>query len=150
MINLKFCLLKRWSYNYNQTPLIRTLKGPKKVSVLSGVSSWIKRKCKQWRIHPPPPFPYFETKLRQGRKNFFCDWTPSPLSQSLDDRPPPSSPFIWRSGSATRKSFLWPGTKLTVRNNEVSVLGGCPSRGGHLGIFWVGMYRPGLQIGTPF
>ena len=22
--------------------------------------------------------------------------------------------------------------------------------GGALGIFWVGMYRPGLQIGTPF
>ena len=22
--------------------------------------------------------------------------------------------------------------------------------GGHLGIFWVGMYRPGLQIGTLF
>ena len=27
----------------------------------------------------------------------------------------------------------------------------CPPRGGgHLGIFWVGMCRPGLQIGTPF
>ena len=26
------------------------------------------------------------------------------------------------------------------------VLGG----GGHLGIFWAGMCRPGLQIGTPF
>ena len=24
------------------------------------------------------------------------------------------------------------------------------TRGGHLGIFWVGMCRPGLQIGTPF
>ena len=22
--------------------------------------------------------------------------------------------------------------------------------GEHLGIFWVGMFRPGLQIGTPF
>ena len=22
--------------------------------------------------------------------------------------------------------------------------------GGHMGIFWVGMCRPGLQIGTPF
>ena len=22
--------------------------------------------------------------------------------------------------------------------------------GGHLGIFWVGLCRPGLQIGTPF
>ena len=22
--------------------------------------------------------------------------------------------------------------------------------GGHLGVFWVGMCRPGLQIGTPF
>ena len=25
-----------------------------------------------------------------------------------------------------------------------------PPGGGHLGIFWVGMCRPGLQIGTPF
>ena len=24
------------------------------------------------------------------------------------------------------------------------------TRGGHLGIIWVGMCRPGLQIGTPF
>ena len=27
---------------------------------------------------------------------------------------------------------------------------GVEPRGGHLGIFWVGMCRPGLQIGTPF
>ena len=27
---------------------------------------------------------------------------------------------------------------------------GPPGGGGHLGIFWVGMCRPGLQIGTPF
>ena len=25
-----------------------------------------------------------------------------------------------------------------------------PGGGGHLGIFWEGMCRPGLQIGTPF
>ena len=25
-----------------------------------------------------------------------------------------------------------------------------PGGGDHLGIFWVGMCRPGLQIGTPF
>ena len=25
-----------------------------------------------------------------------------------------------------------------------------PGGGGHLGIFWVGICRPGLQIGTPF
>ena len=25
-----------------------------------------------------------------------------------------------------------------------------PGGGGHLGILWVGMCRPGLQIGTPF
>ena len=25
-----------------------------------------------------------------------------------------------------------------------------PGGGGHLGIFWVGMCRPGLQIGTPY
>ena len=32
---------------------------------------------------------------------------------------------------------------------KVGVLGGLGA-GGHLGIFWVGMCRPGLQIGTPF
>ena len=25
-----------------------------------------------------------------------------------------------------------------------------PGGGGHLGTFWAGMCRPGLQIGTPF
>ena len=30
------------------------------------------------------------------------------------------------------------------------VFGACPGGGGHLGIFWVGMCRPGLQIGTLF
>ena len=30
------------------------------------------------------------------------------------------------------------------------LLTGVTPRGGHLGIFWVGMCRPGLQIGTPF
>ena len=29
-------------------------------------------------------------------------------------------------------------------------LGLDPGGGGHLRIFWVGMCRPGLQIGTPF
>ena len=33
---------------------------------------------------------------------------------------------------------------------EREVGGSIPARGGHLGIFWVGMCRPGLQIGTPF
>ena len=28
--------------------------------------------------------------------------------------------------------------------------GKLPGGGGHLGIFWVGMCRLGLQIGTPF
>ena len=32
---------------------------------------------------------------------------------------------------------------------QPSVALGTPG-GGHLGIFWVGMCRPGLQIGTPF
>ena len=39
---------------------------------------------------------------------------------------------------------MWDGmtTELRYKPRE----GG----GGHLGIFWVGMCRPGLQIGTPF
>ena len=35
---------------------------------------------------------------------------------------------------------------LSELNRVLSPRGG----GGHLGIFWVGMCRPGLQIGTPF
>ena len=33
---------------------------------------------------------------------------------------------------------------------KVLVFWGTYFPGGHLGIFWVGMCRPGLQIGTPF
>ena len=35
--------------------------------------------------------------------------------------------------------------KVVVDTSVVDARGG-----GHLGIFWVGMCRPGLQIGTPF
>ena len=37
-----------------------------------------------------------------------------------------------------------------VKENHYLLLAACGTRGGHLGIFWVGMFRPGLQIGTPF
>ena len=33
---------------------------------------------------------------------------------------------------------------------DVLIEGFSPGEGGHLGIFWVGMCRPRLQIGTPF
>ena len=50
------------------------------------------------------------------------------------------SPLKMPEGKA---SFL---TTLAIRK-EFSF---DPGGGGHLGIFWVGMCRPGLQIGTPF
>ena len=41
-----------------------------------------------------------------------------------------------------------------IRDTQVRVFiilsEGCHPRGGHLGIFLVGMCRPGLQIGIPF
>ena len=40
-----------------------------------------------------------------------------------------------------------------ITSLQITVLVNCrisPGGGGHLGIFWVGMCRPGLQIGTPF
>ena len=40
--------------------------------------------------------------------------------------------------------ILFKLARLLVTHN-----GGTP-RGGHLGIFWAGMCRPGLEIGTPF
>ena len=40
----------------------------------------------------------------------------------------------------------WTLPTTPVTRTEPRVGGG----GGHLGIFWVGMCRPGLQIGTPF
>ena len=50
----------------------------------------------QWRIQGrgqgdlPPPTPLFldQTEARGAEKKFF--WRPSPLSQGLDDPPPPS------------------------------------------------------------
>ena len=48
---------------------------------------------------PGAPLYLDETKARRAEKNFFWDQPPPPLSQGLEDRPPP--PFIWRSGSAT-------------------------------------------------
>ena len=47
-------------------------------------------------------------------------------------------------------------TQLTISKMhapESAIASACPGRaggGGHLGIFWAGMCRPGLQIGTPF
>ena len=40
---------------------------------------------------------------------------------------------------------------MPTASNFPRIEGGkIPGGGGHLGIFWVGMCRPGLQIGTPF
>ena len=42
--------------------------------------------------------------------------------------------------------------RLTAKSVQCTSLAfeSVDSRGGHLGIFWVGICRPGLQIGTPF
>ena len=42
---------------------------------------------------PPPPTHYFSTKMRpEGPKKIFLETGSSPLSQGLDDRPPPLPP----------------------------------------------------------
>ena len=52
-------------------------------------------------VAPAPPPTYFLTKLRpEGQKKNFTT-APSPLSQDLDDHPPPPCPLIWRYGPAT-------------------------------------------------
>ena len=37
-----------------------------------------------------------------------------------------------------------------ISKSRLLVLASPGGGGGHVGIFWVGMCRPGLQIGTPF
>ena len=44
--------------------------------------------------------------------------------------------------------FLYIDSRAALNDRDLDPGGG--SGGGHLGIFWVGMCRPGLQIGTPF
>ena len=39
---------------------------------------------------------------------------------------------------------------VAVKDKYTYTINPNPRPGGHLGIFWVGMCRPGLQIGTPF
>ena len=52
------------------------------------------------------------------------------------------------SAEQTEKSGRITALQITVLVNCRIPPGG--GRGGHLGIFSVGMCRPGLQIGTPF
>ena len=54
--------------------------------------------------------------------------------------------------SALNYEFLAQPTQMEGRNFycDIKVCHKIPGGGGHLGIFWVGMCRPGLQIGTPF
>ena len=50
-----------------------------------------------------------------------------------------------RESTSTPLSFIWSSPQVQ-RTRLSAARGG----GGHLGIFWVGRCRPGLQIGTPF
>ena len=43
-----------------------------------------------------------------------------------------------------------PHVPRPVSHDNKQLLDEVFARGGHLGIFWVGMCRPGLQIGAPF
>ena len=61
--------------------------------------------------------------------------------------------FGFSSGTNRRNVFhLSPNRKFRKfwLNGNRPHPGGWGRGGGHLGIFWVGMCRPGLQIGTPF
>ena len=51
-----------------------------------------------------------------------------------------------KGGARAPRLFL---DQNEARRTEKS-FGEAGPRGGHLGIFWVGMCRPGLQISTPF
>ena len=48
-----------------------------------------------------------------------------------------------------KDNLVFMSPTVCLQNLELQE-GGWKARGGHLGIFWVGMCRPGLQIGTPF
>ena len=64
-------------------------------------------------------------------------------------RPIRSTTLIW---VVTRISALVSQTSFSGETSGSALEGGRGGggAGGHLGIFWVGMCRPGLQIGTPF
>ena len=84
-----------------------------------------------------------ERSQRKQKKNILF-LTPSLFVFSFDL----GSAFIWLY------PFVACATNRTKTSSSLSVnqCQNCWSGpvGGYLGIFWVGMYRPGLQIGTPF
>ena len=54
--------------------------------------------------------------------------------------------YVESDSSAYLKVFKY----INLLDTEILAHVFTPEGGGHLGIFWVGMCRPGLQIGTPF
>ena len=70
------------------------------------------------------------------------------------------TPYFWREMSALIQNFTCDITTLPwqrsvpkwhkKKKDNFKQQGGFLPGGGHLGIFQVGMCRPGLQIGTPF
>ena len=92
-------------------------------------NSW---KHNQWRIQgsgpaPPPPHLFSDqTEARRAEKNFTT--APSPLSQDLDDHPPPPRPLIWRYGPATdnlqqlKLSVVWLWGRDILQRQVIRVL----------------------------
>ena len=61
---------------------------------------------------------------------------------------PKASQFKQAHKQQTEK--YWKHRKSQLISVLETLLVRVPGGGGHLGIFWVCMCRPGLQIGTPF
>ena len=63
---------------------------------------------------------------------------------------PPGTDFPDHTHNVSKKDSIIAGQfRFAMKGREVILQPGDPG-GGHLGILWVGMCRPGLQIGTPF
>ena len=102
--------------------------------VSKSASSWKYRVCSQ--------FFYLLSVLKRANKNtdhggFLALRARSPTVTSLA---PPSNSYAPLGTDRLKNSPLDAPVPVTYT----------PGGGGHLGIFWVGMCRPGFQIGTPF
>ena len=72
----------------------------------------------QWRIQGRAPLIFRPKWGPKGWKKFFCRPGP-PLSQGLDDRPPP--PLIWRESGSATEGFHLPSSCTMVGDIKVVV-----------------------------